>query len=308
MKKQPAVQDKKEIQKSQKNIELKGLLFLAAGLFLLASYAGLPTGFIGKFLHDAMTYGFGLGAIVFPFIFIAMGIGYFRLKKNLVWFGGFWAAMLFYICLLGFLHHIFIPLDYETELTFLPQGGGIVGGLLTSALHAVAGATGSVILLVAGMLASLVLTGKLSLAALTEKAGDTIQDIREARRERRNVEQDVEEEPESASRKPRQPVFVSSDQDGRKSSAMDVYDNEEFSEYNEDVRKPSTFKKILSFGQKALDKDKNSGETTSDYPWPDEAKPEHYIPVERMANHDKKERPSLVQTYPEKSLDRKSVV
>ena len=263
MKKQPAVQDKKEIQKSQKNIELKGLLFLAAGLFLLASYAGLPTGFIGKFLHDAMTYGFGLGAIVFPFIFIAMGIGYFRLKKNLVWFGGFWAAMLFYICLLGFLHHI-------------------------------------VILLVAGMLASLVLTGKLSLAALTEKAGDTIQDIREARRERRNVEQDVEEEPESASRKPRQPVFASSDQDGRKSSAMDVYDNEEFSEYNEDVRKPSTFKKILSFGQKALDKDKNSGETTSDYPWPDEAKPEHYIPVERMANHDKKERPSLVQTYPEK--------
>ena len=300
MKKQPAVQDKKEIQKSQKNIELKGLLFLAAGLFLLASYAGLPTGFIGKFLHDAMTYGFGLGAIVFPFIFIAMGIGYFRLKKNLVWFGGFWAAMLFYICLLGFLHHIFIPLDYETELTFLPQGGGIIGGLLTSALHAVAGATGSVILLMAGMLASLVLTGKLSLAALTEKAGDTIQDIREARRERRNVEHGVEKEPESASRKPRQPVFGSSDQDGRKSSAMDVYDNEEFSEYNEDVRKPSTFKKILSFGQKALDKDKNSGETTPDYPWPDEAKPDHYIPVERMANHDKKERPSLVQTYPEK--------
>ncbi len=283
MKKQPAVQDKKEIQKSQKNIELKGLLFLAAGLFLLASYAGLPTGFIGQFLHDAMTYGFGLGAIVFPFIFIAMGIGYFRLKKNLVWFGGFWAAMLFYICLLGFLHHIFIPLDYETELTFLPQGGGIIGGLLTSALHAVAGATGSVILLVVGMLASLVLTGKLSLAALTEKAGDTIQDIREARRERRNVEHDVEEEHESVSRKPRQPVFGSSDQ-----------------EYNEDVRKPSTFKKILSFGQKALDKDKNSGETTPDYPWPDEAKPEDHIPVERMANHDKKERPSLVQTYPEK--------
>ncbi len=229
MKKQPAVQDKKEIQKSQKNIELKGLLFLAAGLFLLASYAGLPTGFIGQFLHDAMTYGFGLGAIVFPLIFIAMGIGYFRLKKNLVWFGGFWAAMLFYICLLGFLHHI----------------------------------TGSVILLVVGMLASLVLTGKLSLAALTEKAGDTIQDIREARRERRNVEHDVEEEHESVSRKPRQPIFGSSDQDGRKSSAMDVYDNEEFSEYNEDVRKPSTFKKILSFGQKALDKDKNSGEAVS---------------------------------------------
>ena len=110
MKKQPAVQNEKEIQKNRKNIELKGLLFIAAGLFLLASCAGLPTGFAGEFLHDVMAYGFGLGAIVFPFIFIAVGIGYFRLKKNLVRFGGFWAAMLFYVCLLGFLHHVFIPL------------------------------------------------------------------------------------------------------------------------------------------------------------------------------------------------------
>lgn len=299
MKKQPAVNNENEIQKSQKNIELKGLLFLAAGFFLLASYAELPTGFIGTFLHDAMTYGFGLGAIVFPFIFIAMGIGYFRLKKNLVWFGGFWAAMLFYICLLGFLHHIFTPLGYETEMTFLPLGGGIVGGLLTSGLHAVAGATGSVILLLAGMLASLVLTGKLSLAALTEKAGDKIQNLRVARRERRNGDYDVEEEHESASRNQR-PFFGASDQDSRKSSALDVYDNEEFSDYNDGVRKPSTFKKILSFGQRTLDKNRNSGEMTPDYPWPDENKSEHYIPVERMANHDNKERPSLVQTYPEK--------
>jgi len=185
LKKQPAVQNEKEIQKSQKSIELKGILFIAAGLFLLASYAGLPTGFIGTFLHDAMAYGFGLGAVFFPFIFIAIGIGYFRLKKNLVWFGCFWAAMLFYLCLLGFLHHIFLPAGYETEPSFLPEGGGLAGGLLAMALHAVAGATGSVIILVAGMLAGLVLTGKLSLAALTEKAGDKIQDIRAARRERR---------------------------------------------------------------------------------------------------------------------------
>ena len=39
------------------------LLFTVfAGLFLLAAYAGLPTGFIGTFLHDALRYGFGLGA------------------------------------------------------------------------------------------------------------------------------------------------------------------------------------------------------------------------------------------------------
>ena len=52
MKKKPAIDNEKDIEISQKNSELKGILFLAAGLFLLASYAGLPTGFIGEFLRD----------------------------------------------------------------------------------------------------------------------------------------------------------------------------------------------------------------------------------------------------------------
>ena len=304
MKKQPAVQNEKEIQKNRKNIELKGLLFIAAGLFLLASYAGLPTGFAGEFLHDVMAYGFGLGAIVFPFIFIAVGIGYFRLKKNLVRFGGFWAAMLFYVCLLGFLHHVFIPLGYETEPSFLPQGGGLIGGLLSKALHAVAGATGAVILLVAGMLAGLVLTGKLSVAALTAKAGDKIQDIRSARRERWNAENDSEDTGRYVPRKqePR-PFFSGADPEERKSSPLDVYNKEEFADFNDDVRKPSAFKKILNFGQKALDRntegidpDARPGETGSG----------NYVPVERMANHDKteKERPSLIKIYPEQQETR----
>ncbi len=305
MKKQPAVQNEKEIQKSQKNIELKGLLFIAAGLFLLASYAGLPTGFVGEFLHEVMSYGFGLGAIIFPFIFIAMGFGYFRLKKNLVRFGGFWAAMLFYVCLLGFLHHIFIPLGYETEPSFLPQGGGFIGGLLSNVLHAVAGATGAVILLVAGMLASLVLTGKLSVAALTAKAGDKIQDIRSARRERRNMENDSEESDRyvPGKQEPR-PFFGGTDTEERKSSPLDVYNKDEFADFNDDVRKPSAFKKILNFGQKALDR--NTDGTDPENTRPDETGSGNDVPVERMANHDKteKERPSLIKIYPEQQETR----
>ena len=305
MKKQPAVQNEKEIQKSQKNTELKGLLFIAAGLFLLASYAGLPTGFVGEFLREVMAYGFGLGAIVFPFIFIAMGIGYFRLKKNLVRFGCFWAAMLFYVCLLGFLHHIFIPLGYETEPSFLPQGGGLVGGLLSNILHTVAGATGAVILLVAGMLASLVLTGKLSVAALTAKAGDKIQDIRSARRERRNMESDPEDSDRYVSRKQEvRPFFSGTDTEDRKSSPLDVYNKDEFADFNDDVRKPSAFKKILNFGQKALDR--NTDGTDPENTRSDETGSGNYVPVERMANHDKteKERPSLIKIYPEQQETR----
>ena len=305
MKKQPAVHNEKEKQNSQKYIELKGLLFLAAGLFLLASYAGLPTGLMGTFMRDAMAYGLGLGAVFFPLIFIAMGIGYFRLKKNLACFGGFWAAMLFYISLLGFLHHIFIPSGYETEPSFLPQGGGRVGGLLAWALHTVAGETGSLILLVAGMLASLVLTGKLSLAALTSKAGDKIQDIRSARREHSNPENDSDDSGRYVPRKQdAQPFFSGSGPDNRKSSPLDVYNKDEFADFNDDVRKPSAFKKILNFGQKALDRNPDQADT--DNIRPDETGSDNYVPVERMANHDnaEKEKPSLIKVYPEQQETR----
>ena len=299
MKKKLPVQNEKEVQKNQKNTELKGILFLAAGLFLLASYAGFPTGFVGEFLHDVMAYGFGLGAFFFPCIFIAIGIGYFRMKKNLIRFGGFWAAMLFYLCLLGFLHHIFIPLGYEMEPSFLPQGGGLVGSLLTKALHAVAGGTGTVILLVAGMLASLVLTGKLSLAALTAKAGDKIQDIRAVQRERRDNMRKTELRDEYVSSEMSvRPCFGKSDHDSLKSSPLDVYNNEDFADYNEDMRKPSTFKRILNLGQKALDKEISSHDDSQ----AEITEPKSYVPVERMANHEKpkKEKPSLIRIYPEK--------
>ena len=240
MKKQTTVQDEKEIRKGRQKGELKGLACIAAGIFLLAAYAGLPTGFIGEFLREALRWGFGLGAFLFPVVFIAMGIGYFRMQKNLVRLGVFWAAMLFYVCLLGFLHHMLVPLDYEMEITFLPEGGGLVGALVTKLLHSVFGATGSVIILIVGMLASLVLTGKLSLAALTAKAGNKIEDIRAARRERRQENRkEMEEEP--VPQPQRRPLFGNSSPEPKNQGARDVYNdvynNEEFSDYNEDVRK-----------------------------------------------------------------------
>ena len=96
-------------------------------------------------------------------------------------------------------------------------------------------------------------------------------------------------------------MFGRTDSDSLKSNPIDVYKTDEFSDYNKDVRQPSTFKKILNLGQKALDQDKQSGETTSNNPWPEESGSERYVPAERMANHDtpENEKPSLIRIYPE---------
>jgi len=294
LKKQPAQQDNKQIQNNRRNTELKGLLFIAAGLFMLASCFGLPTGFAGTFLRDLHSYGFGLGAFLFPVFFIAIGIGYFYTGKCLLSFGWFWAAILFYLCLLGLLHHIFVPLGYETQITLLPEGGGIIGGIITLALHSVAGPTGAVIILIGGMLAGLVLTGKLSLASLTSRAGDKIQNYREERKERigkaRSSEKDSD--PETKEKVLPVPVFRNPGSENKNSDAMDVYNKDDFAEFNEDVRKQSAFKKILSgFGQKNTASDTEN--ITDD---------SRNVPVERMANHipGEKEKPSLIHIYPEK--------
>ncbi|MBR4907406.1 MAG: DNA translocase FtsK [Acidaminococcaceae bacterium] len=156
------------------------------------------------------------------------------------------------------------------------------------------------------MLAGLVLTGKLSLAALTAKAGDKIEDIRASRQERRNAGTGPEDLDIRNFRQQAPSVFEKSDPDSLKSNPLDVYNRDEFSDYNEDIRQPSTFKKILNFGQKALDKDKNVEKTIPDYPWPEDPGSGNYVPAERMANHDKKEkeRPALIQIYPEQQETR----
>ena len=298
MKKRATEQNDNILKNESRKSELKGLLFLAAGLFLLAAYAGLPTGSIGTILNDVLRHGLGLGAVIFPFIFMAMGIGYFRTNKNLVRFGGFWAAMLFYICLLGFLHHMLIPVNSEMEPSTLPNGGGIAGGMLTCLLHSVLGTTGTFILLIAGMLASLVLTGKLSIAALSAKAGDKIEDIRAARRERRNVMQQ-EEDTEKVTPEPagRGAFFRKPDSENRNPGSMDVYNRDEFSEFNEDVRKESVFKQILGFGNKKQEKDTDV--TGFNDPWPDRPKGNNRV---SRAGHESavKEKPALTEIYPEK--------
>ncbi len=302
MKKQPEAKDEKIIQKERQKSELKGIAALAAGIFLLAAYAGLPTGFAGEFSRELLRYGFGLGAVAVPAAFIAMGIGYFRMGKNILRCGWFWAATLFFVCLTGLLHHLFVPSGFETEASFLPEGGGLIGGMLTKVLHAVAGTTGAVILLIGGMLVGLVLAGKLSVAALSSKAGDRIRDMRQARQERKNAGREFSEpaEPAGRERTSAQGPLIPSGKAGNKpgSSPIDVYNRDEFSDYNEDVRKQSGFRKILAYGQKTLDQisgiEEDPGQTGVD--------PEVYVPPERMANHDKtaKEKVPLGPVYPEK--------
>lgn len=304
MKKQTAAPNDNEINKARRIGELKGLILVVLGLFLLAAYAGFSTGSAGVLAGDILRYGFGLGALLIPVSFVLLGISFFRSTKNPLWSWGFAAGTIFFLCLLGFLHHIFIPAGEELAPASLPEGGGLTGALVASGLHKVLGTTGAVLVLIMGMLASLIVTGKLSLSALTEKAEDKLQNVRDIRKE-----QDAEtgffdgetdegsglSESGSDRSGPSLPFLGRHKEDPGAGGILDVYQDKEFAAYNEGVRKESPFKKMLNFGQTPQDAVSARQDAS-------EADDDITAVAEQMGNHAAKtgERPGLTRVYPEK--------
>ena len=291
LKKQTTKQTGNELKNESRNYALKGLAALLSGLFLLASYIGFPTGSMGNLADDVLRYGLGMVAVVFPLLLLALGYGFIRFHRNLLWTRGFAVFLLFYLCLSGFFHHIFVPAGEELTPSLLPDGGGLLGGLISRGLHTALGTAGAMLLLVGGMLCSLILTGKFSFGA----------------RQKNKTETEIETPPfnprgeESAAptatgvsgrekeRSP-EPPFLNRD-------VLSVYNDEEFAAFNDNVRKPSPFKKILAFGQKMTgnnDKKTDAGQSAGDYPYDPSS-------VERTANHTagRRENKELSPVYPE---------
>ena len=75
------------------------------------------------------------------------------------------------LCLLGTAHHVFVPVGEELVPEQLKEGGGLLGGAFLLALRRLSGTAGALIILIAGIICSVLLTGKLSLKASAETAG-----------------------------------------------------------------------------------------------------------------------------------------
>ncbi|MGM9569986.1 MAG: DNA translocase FtsK 4TM domain-containing protein [Phascolarctobacterium sp.] len=152
---------KKRVQrKQQQHTDSRTAAYVAGGLFLvgLVTAAGIVLeaegGFLG-FVAKCELYLLGKGSFVLP-------LTCFLLSWKLYWDGklGLWqkktlALFLVMLCLLGTAHHVFVPVKEELTPHLLPEGGGLVGGLLVLPLHRYAGNIGSWVALVLGWLCAL---------------------------------------------------------------------------------------------------------------------------------------------------------
>ncbi len=214
----------------------------AAGLF-----AGTENGILG-FIAKFQSYLLGRCVFLLP-------VGCFLLSWKLFWDGAIpvfhkktLGIFLVVLCLLGTAHHVFIPVNEELTPHMLPDGGGLLGGLLSLGLRRGAGDTASWLLLAAGWLLRLLLLlpvsriwrwtrGALTKDALTEDAA-------------------VDEKP--AERKTdafKRPAANADKAANAASPIRNIYRSGEFGAFTDGIERKSPFKRILNFNDSVYEKE-----------------------------------------------------
>ncbi len=164
--------------------ELFGITMFTGGLLALISLLGLNVGPLGVFIAKMLKYTFGIGAVAVPLVFLIVGLKYIVAKSPIVYSIKFWGLLLLYFMILAVYHHVKIPVGQEIMPDSLASGGGFTGGFLLFSLRKLLGVHGSIIVLSAILLCSVLMTTTWSLAAALlsakDKAVESLTSAREA--------------------------------------------------------------------------------------------------------------------------------
>ena len=154
--------------------EIWGILLVAIAGIALCALAGLNVGSLGQALKKVQTYLFGLGAFVPPLLVAVIGARYVWLRVEAGFtlrFAGFIAS---YWLLLMLVHHWLIQPGREILPESLAEGGGLLGGMALFLLRKFIGVDGAVILILAVLLCTLMVTTTWSLGKTMHVAKDKV--------------------------------------------------------------------------------------------------------------------------------------
>ena len=163
--------------------ELLGIVLIAIAIFSSISLLGANTGPVGFFMARMLINSFGVGAAVIPFICLIIGSRYLWTRNKIQYTPKFFGYFLLYICFLAIYHHIRIPVNEEILPQSLVPGGGLVGGFILFGLRKMFGTDGTMVVLVAISVCTIILVFTWSLSRTIvktkEKAIETVATARE---------------------------------------------------------------------------------------------------------------------------------
>lgn len=149
--------------------ELLGVVLIALAVFMFLGLYGLNMGSLGAFSTKFLKHLLGKAAILLPGFLLFLGSRYAARHQGISINRTFFSYLLLVLCLLGLLHHVFTPLGEEVLADRLPEGAGLVGGMVLLTLRRLAGVPGSLLILSSGVVCATLLTGKFSIKESVDK-------------------------------------------------------------------------------------------------------------------------------------------
>lgn len=246
-------QVRRKKQKNNSYHRLVGLGCLVMGLLFVAAFFLDSDGGLLQFAAKVESYLLGKGALFLPLGFFAVswqlllgGQLHVFNKKTLVF-------ALVMLCLTGTAHAVFVPVNEELVPEQLPLGGGLIGGLLATALHSLLGEIATYVVLFVGWLASLYLL--LPVRKWWDMLQDKLmqEDITLVRPDEAHSDVTVTTERPSrfpsqsttAARKPSKVMPHTAAAVRKPSVKHDIYNNPDFKAFTDGVQKPHGIKRIL---------------------------------------------------------------
>lgn len=152
-----------------RSYELGGIATVAVSAVSLCGLAGFNVGFIGFYFARFLRYFFGVGSWFFAILLMLVGAKLivdhhgFKLSKR------FLGVAIFYAMILSVYHHLAIPVGEEILPASLPEGGGLLGGGILFVARKFFGVDGTLIILIAAGVGSVLLATTWSLASGVKK-------------------------------------------------------------------------------------------------------------------------------------------
>jgi S-DNA-T family DNA segregation ATPase FtsK/SpoIIIE len=150
--------------------EVYGILIIMVSVLLFISVFGFSNaGFLNTYVNDFLSFVFGVGRYLIPFLLLIWGFSFFLKRLRLLPSSFGWGFFLLFFSILGIRSHNFALKVNIFDKVLVENRGGIVGAGIFYGLYKLFSSAGAVVVLGVLMIISILIITKISLIDIGKK-------------------------------------------------------------------------------------------------------------------------------------------